>query len=157
VVRSCAGRLRCCGAFTAHLDESTTCSNANRRRATRGLLREQEASNAWVAARTGIKELSQTIDDAQLREHFEQRALATLPKAKPISSRRAAAAQFGGLTEHEVATLITQGKTNREIADLLVISERTAEGHVNSILGKLGKTKRAQIAAWVVERGLMNR
>jgi len=123
------------------------------------LKREQEASNTVVAAREGIESLAQTIDDAELREHFLQRALASLPKEKPFSARRAAAEQFGGLTarEREVATLIARGKTNREIADLLVISERTAEGHVNNILGKLGFTSRAQIAAWVVEQGLTNR
>jgi len=120
------------------------------------LKHEQEARDALVAAREAIESLAQTIDDAELREHFRQTALASLPKAKPISPRRAVAAQFGGLTarEREVATLIARGKTNREIADLLVISERTAEGHVNNILGKLGFTSRAQIAAWVVEQGL---
>jgi len=35
-----------------------------------------------------------------------------------------------------------------------VVSERTAEGHVSNILGKLGFTSRAQIAAWVIEKGL---
>jgi DNA-binding CsgD family transcriptional regulator len=123
------------------------------------LKREQEEKNEIVAAQAGIESLAQTIDDAGLREHFLQRALASLPKAKLVSPRRAAAAKFGGLTEREreVATLIAQGKTNREIASLLVISERTAEGHVNNILGKLGFTSRAQIAAWVVERGLTTR
>ncbi len=120
---------------------------------------EQEASNAFAAAREGIEELAQTIDDAELREHFLQRALVCLPKAKPILPRRAEAEHFGGLTEREreVARLVAQGKTSREIAGLLVISERTAEGHVNNILGKLGFTSRAQIAAWVVERGLTTR
>jgi non-specific serine/threonine protein kinase len=42
--------------------------------------------------------------------------------------------------------------TNREIADQLVIAQRTAEGHVEHILSKLGFTSRAQIAAWVAER-----
>jgi non-specific serine/threonine protein kinase len=123
------------------------------------LKREREASNEFVAAREGIKQLAQTIDDAELREHFLQRALASLPKEKSISPRRVEAEMFGGLTsrEREVAILIAQGKTSREIANLLVISERTAESHVNNILGKLGFTSRAQIAAWVVERGLMNR
>jgi DNA-binding CsgD family transcriptional regulator len=117
---------------------------------------EQEASNAMAAARAGIEELAQTIDDAELREHFEQRALASLPKAKPISLRRAEAEKFAGLTarEREVAILIAQGKTSREIAERLVVSERTAEVHVSNILGKLGFTSRAQIAVWAVERGL---
>jgi DNA-binding NarL/FixJ family response regulator len=50
--------------------------------------------------------------------------------------------------------VIPTGKTSREIADLLVVSERTAEVHVSNILGKLGFTPRAQIAVWAVEKGL---
>ncbi len=42
--------------------------------------------------------------------------------------------------------------TNREIAETLVISQRTAEGHVERVLAKLGFGSRAQIAAWVAER-----
>ncbi len=53
--------------------------------------------------------------------------------------------------EHQVARLISQGRTNREIAATLVISTRTAEGHVQRILAKRGFTSRAQIAAWVTE------
>lgn len=45
--------------------------------------------------------------------------------------------------------LITEGLSNREVADRLVISRRTAEGHVHRILRKLGFDSRAQIAAWV--------
>ena len=56
--------------------------------------------------------------------------------------------------EREVAGLIAQGLTNREIAARLVIAERTAEGHVQSILNKLAFNSRAQIAAWAVEHGL---
>jgi non-specific serine/threonine protein kinase len=54
--------------------------------------------------------------------------------------------------EHEVAILIAEGLTNRAIADRLVISPRTAQGHVEHILTKLGFTSRAQVAAWVVEQ-----
>jgi len=46
----------------------------------------------------------------------------------------------------EVAVLIAQGKSNREIADRLVLSERTIESHVSSILLKLDYTSRTQIA-----------
>ena len=52
--------------------------------------------------------------------------------------------------EREVADLVAQGLTNREIAGRLFISERTAESHVEQIRGKLGFRSRAQIAAWVV-------
>lgn len=120
------------------------------------LKREQKARNALVVARDGIESLAQTIDEAELREHFLQRALASLPKEKPLSARRAQAEKFAGLTEREreVAALIAQGKSNREIADSLVVSERTVETHVGNILFKLGFASRTQVAAWVVEVGL---
>ncbi|TJZ57260.1 LuxR family transcriptional regulator [Streptomyces piniterrae] len=50
--------------------------------------------------------------------------------------------------ERQVAGLVAQGMTNKEIAAELTISRRTAEGHVEHILTKLGFTSRAQIAAW---------
>ena len=50
--------------------------------------------------------------------------------------------------------LVAHGKTSREIAEQLVISERTAEVHVGNILAKLGFTTRTQIAVWAVEHGL---
>ncbi|HEX9442400.1 MAG TPA: LuxR C-terminal-related transcriptional regulator, partial [Roseiflexaceae bacterium] len=70
--------------------------------------------------------------------------------------RRAAKQVFGGLTERErqVAVLIAHGKSNRDIGDELVVSERTVEKHVENILSKLSFTSRAQIAAWAVEKGL---
>ncbi|MFE9327491.1 protein kinase [Nocardia sp. NPDC052278] len=54
--------------------------------------------------------------------------------------------------EQQVAELIARGLTNKQIAANLVISQRTAEGHVEHILTKLGFTSRAQIAAWIVDR-----
>lgn len=56
--------------------------------------------------------------------------------------------------EREVAALVAQGLPNREIAERLVITERTAEGHVQSILNKLGFNSRVQVAAWAVSHGL---
>jgi pimeloyl-ACP methyl ester carboxylesterase len=50
----------------------------------------------------------------------------------------------------EVAALVTQGLTNREIGDQLGIDERSAEGHVERIRIRLGVRSRAQIAAWWV-------
>ncbi|MGW5719917.1 helix-turn-helix transcriptional regulator [Amycolatopsis sp. NPDC003865] len=51
--------------------------------------------------------------------------------------------------EREVAAHVADGLTNKQIAALLHISERTAESHVQHILTKLGCTNRAQIATWV--------
>ena len=51
--------------------------------------------------------------------------------------------------ESEVAELVRQGLSNREIAGRLYVSERTVEGHVRQIHNKLGFGSRAQIAAWM--------
>jgi predicted ATPase/DNA-binding CsgD family transcriptional regulator len=69
----------------------------------------------------------------------------------PIDPREAV--PLGSLTrrEREIAELITRGLSNKEIARHLVISPRTAEGHIEHILTKLGFTSRAQVAAWVAE------
>ncbi len=52
--------------------------------------------------------------------------------------------------EAEVAALVAEGLTNRQIAERLFISERTAQNHVQHILTKLGFATRSQIAAWRV-------
>ena len=57
--------------------------------------------------------------------------------------------------EKEVAALVAGGLTNRQIAEHLVISERTAEGHVEQIRNKLGFQSRSQVAAWAGAQGLM--
>jgi DNA-binding NarL/FixJ family response regulator len=63
---------------------------------------------------------------------------------------RSSTAAAGPLTwrERDVAALLAEGRTNRQIAEQLVISERTAEHHVQSILNKLGLASRAQVAGW---------
>ena len=54
--------------------------------------------------------------------------------------------------EREIAGLLAQGLSNREIAETLVMAQRTAEGHVARILGKLGLSSRDQVAAWMHEQ-----
>jgi non-specific serine/threonine protein kinase len=58
--------------------------------------------------------------------------------------------------ELEVVRLVAAGKTNRQIAAALFLSERGAEGHVERIRNKLGFHSRAEIAAWAVARGLVD-
>jgi DNA-binding NarL/FixJ family response regulator len=64
--------------------------------------------------------------------------------------------QPGGLTprERQIAELVARGLTNRQIADVLHLAERTAENHVQHILTKLGFQNRSQIAAWAARQGL---
>jgi non-specific serine/threonine protein kinase len=56
--------------------------------------------------------------------------------------------------EHDVVQLIAGGRSNREIADELVITKKTAEAHVSHILTKLGLCSRVQIATWSLQNGL---
>jgi DNA-binding CsgD family transcriptional regulator/tetratricopeptide (TPR) repeat protein len=87
------------------------------------------ASVAPHARRLGMAPFSQRIEGLRAR----------LPAAgpPPLSPR-----------EREVARLVGQGLTNRQIAAALYISERTAQNHVQHILTKLGFANRSQIAVW---------
>ena len=60
-----------------------------------------------------------------------------------------------GLTtrQTEVAALVAEGLTNRQIAERLSITERSAESHLERIRLRLGFTSRAQVAAWFVANG----
>jgi DNA-binding NarL/FixJ family response regulator len=58
------------------------------------------------------------------------------------------------LREREVAVLIARGLTNRQIAEELVISDRTAEAHAEHIRDKLGVHNRAEVAVWAIQNGL---
>jgi predicted ATPase/DNA-binding CsgD family transcriptional regulator/DNA-binding XRE family transcriptional regulator len=55
--------------------------------------------------------------------------------------------------EHEVALLVARGYSNREVADTLVINEKTAKNHVQRVLDKVGVTSRRQIIARARELG----
>jgi len=116
--------------------------------------RREEAERVLSAARAIIEELAASVPDEELRNTFLSQAARRLPRPHSVSPRRAAKLAYGGLTEREreVATEIAQGKSNREVAEALVVSERTVETHVGSILSKLGLTSRQQIAAWAADK-----
>jgi DNA-binding CsgD family transcriptional regulator/predicted negative regulator of RcsB-dependent stress response len=123
----------------------------------RRLKQEDLAQRAFTSAREGIASLVKAIDDSYLREHFLHASLSTLPREKPASASRFAKEAFGGLTEREreVVRLVSQGKSNGEIADALIVTKRTIETHINNILYKLNLNSRAQIVVWAVESGLV--
>ena len=58
--------------------------------------------------------------------------------------------------EGEVILLVAQGKSNREIAEALVISEKTAKAHISNILGKLGLEDRTQMAIYAIKHRLVD-
>ncbi len=57
--------------------------------------------------------------------------------------------------EREVAGLVAQGLTDRQISETLVITEGTVGVHLGNIFTKLDLHSRAQLAVWVAERGLL--
>jgi DNA-binding NarL/FixJ family response regulator len=104
-------------------------------------------------------ELSADMPDPLAREAFRSAALSQIPQLTKPTPQRAAKQAFDGLTtrEREVAVHIAQGRSNREIGEAMVVSERTVEKHVENILAKLAFSSRAQIAAWAVEKALLPR
>ena len=80
----------------------------------------------------------------------------TLTRVEALLDERPAPSA-GGLTarEVEVLRLVASGKTNREVAADLVISERTVDRHVSNIFDKLGVSSRAAATAYAYEHGLI--
>jgi non-specific serine/threonine protein kinase len=79
--------------------------------------------------------------DTPPREPPQARAAAPSGADLPVLTKR----------ELEIALLIAAGLSNKQIAQQLLIAQRTAESHVEHILTKLGATTRTQIASWVFE------
>ncbi|MFF4145465.1 ATP-binding protein [Streptomyces sp. NPDC001698] len=109
------------------------------------------------------KRMARQVADALGRDRVETvtQRLAHLTKTEAIelALETAAAARPSATThvarncpltdrEMEVARLIATGLSNRAIAETLVISPRTVDGHVERILGKLGFASRTQVASW---------
>ncbi len=81
---------------------------------------------------------------ALIRDHLDQaRAGDTIPE-DPLSPR-----------ESEIVKLIAEGQTSREIADMLVISEKTVERHRANVLAKLGMRDRVDLTRYAIRRGLV--
>lgn len=113
--------------------------------------RSWRAAAATIAARAGVDDLAaraRVVENPQdeIRIVEDMIALLTRP-ARPAPGP----APLAALTrrEREVAALVADGLTNREIAEKLVIAPRTADGHVERILSKLGVHRRAMVAAIV--------
>jgi DNA-binding CsgD family transcriptional regulator len=118
--------------------------------------RYEEAERRFAGALQLLEDLASSLPDQAFRQHFLQHTQALFPRTRQPSAHRLAKKTFEGLTqrEREVAALIARGKSNREIADALVVAPHTIETHVSSILSKLGFTSRTQIAVWATEKGL---
>jgi DNA-binding CsgD family transcriptional regulator len=85
-----------------------------------------------------------------------ERALAVKDKFEAAAAQipgRQSASDTLTAREREIASLMADGSSNRDIAEKLVISEGTVDVHVKHILGKLGFRSRAQVAGWFARQG----
>ncbi|MBT1253435.1 AAA family ATPase [Rhodococcus erythropolis] len=107
-----------------------------------------------TAAETARRAMGKSAFDKSFRNGFvmsEGEAVAyALDERRSVPGSSSTEAPHLTRREQQVAELVARGLTNRAIAEHLVISLRTAQGHVEHVLTKLGFTSRAQIAAWFV-------
>jgi non-specific serine/threonine protein kinase len=104
----------------------------------RANLAQSVLGNEWARGRSQPLEVTLCgLDDSSVLAR---------PAATPLTQR-----------EHDVTLLITEGLTNKEIAERLVLSVRTVEAHVTNVLNKVGLRSRAQLAIWALEHGLVGR
>jgi len=115
--------------------------------------RQSQAATARARVDLGDEAFEAAIQDGWKLSPEEAFHYALEPERVP-APEPAQPAQPSPLTprERQVAQLIADGLSNKQIAVRLVIAQRTAESHVENILAKLGFTSRTQIAAWVARR-----
>jgi predicted ATPase/DNA-binding SARP family transcriptional activator/DNA-binding CsgD family transcriptional regulator len=110
-----------------------------------------------VAARSDLGEAAWQTALAEGRAMSPDRAIEySLSVDEPASPSRRPVGDTGVLSarEEEVAALVSQGLTNRQIASELSISEHTVATHITRILKRLGLNSRSRLSAWATERGL---
>ncbi|MGH9174715.1 MAG: LuxR C-terminal-related transcriptional regulator, partial [Vicinamibacterales bacterium] len=107
------------------------------------------ARQDFAASREVIDALAATIDDGQLRRHFLNTALKSMPgftgqPAFGLSPR-----------ELEVLRLVAEGLTDAEVAERLFVSRRTVSSHLTSAYNKLGVSTRMAATRRAVEHGII--
>ena len=121
-----------------------------------GLSLMHERSDASVRVSLGEQAFNDAFAEGAAMSAGEPIAYALGEKSEPLRPvRESPRSDPSGLTrrEREVAELIAAGLSNKDIANRLVISRRTAEAHVEHILTKLGFGTRTQVATWILEHG----
>jgi DNA-binding CsgD family transcriptional regulator/tetratricopeptide (TPR) repeat protein len=115
---------------------------------------QDESQRAAIAARMLVADLAMCVPDDVLREALLAVAERELPAIHAPEVVAASDRPGSPLTrrEREVAFLLTEGLTNREIGVRLFLSEWTVATHVRNILAKLDLSTRAQIAAWAARQ-----
>jgi non-specific serine/threonine protein kinase len=111
----------------------------------RKTLRAEDAQRWWAEGSALTLVEAVALAESSMRVVASARVPQTDPAgSSPLTPR-----------QQEVAVLVADGLTNRQIAARLVITERAAGAHIEHILDRLGFDSRAQIAVWASGRGLL--
>jgi len=112
-----------------------------------GYLLKQIDANGLVKSLEAVSRGEASLDPAVTQRVFEEVRRAV---------KEGEASSFSELNQQEkmVLKLVSEGKTNREIAQTLYLGEGTVRNYVSSILSKLGVNNRAEAAAYAVEHNL---
>ena len=114
---------------------------------------------SYVLKDVGPDELADTVRKAARGESVLHPRVASRVVQELRGTRRDTPNLFTELSDREldVLRLIADGLSNAEIADKLIISEKTVKGHVSNILGKLHMMDRTQAAVFAWRQGLVTR
>ena len=124
----------------------------------------QAGASSYLLKDVSPKELVEAIratqrGEARLHPNITRKLMAQVA-AQTTSSPAvtSAAAPLQDLTSREldIVRLVAQGRSNHEIAQNLVISEKTVKTHVSHILGKLDLADRTQLAIYAIKHGLVD-
>lgn len=128
---------------------------------------ERESPQTKVVAITAYPELiadaRRAGAEAALSKGFSKSELVDVIRAVhelesfPVPTREVKVAEELSDREKEVLALISEGLTDKQIADRLIIAESTAKNHVANILSKLGAANRTQAVAIGFEGGILKR
>jgi len=112
-----------------------------------GYVLKQISGDALVNAIDAVSRGEALLDPAVTQRVFQE-------VRRAVKDEEASA--FANLSQQEkhVLMLVSEGKTNREIAKILFLGEGTVRNYVSSILSKLGVSNRAEAAAYAVEHNL---
>jgi predicted ATPase/DNA-binding CsgD family transcriptional regulator/transcriptional regulator with XRE-family HTH domain len=120
----------------------------------RSHIAQSPREKAWLNYQ--LRSVARALGSAQYTAARLSGQALTTTQTFELALRREAQPQATGLTarEQEVVRLLAEGRTNRQIADQLVIALPTTERHVTNILTKLHLRSRAQVAVWAIDHGL---
>ncbi len=107
-------------------------------------VRREELVRAIRLVAEGQQMLDPAVTDKVTRKLVEMVTRPRSDEEGPLSER-----------EVEIVRLVARGYTNRQIAEELVIAEKTARNHISRILDKLNLSRRSEAAAWAVQQGFV--